>query len=108
MRCLRLYLPQLLPGQAWPGGEGRGRTAPHLPEAADSAASPVQLGTYILNKLRKEVEDEIRDNLEKQRSLGVKLELLGRAVKEVEEKKKDMATTKRFEDALTKDVEAFR
>ena len=69
----------------------------------------MQLGTYILNKLRKKVEDEIRDNFEKQRSLRVKVELLGQAVKVEEEKKKDMGHyEKRFKDALTNEVKAFR
>jgi hypothetical protein len=79
-------------------------------EAADPTASPEQLGTYILNQLRKEVEDKMMDNLEKQRSLEVKVEMLARAVEEVEEeKKKDMGYyEKRFEDALTKEVKAFR
>jgi hypothetical protein len=79
-------------------------------KAADPAASPEQLGTSILNRLCKEVEDEITDNLEKQRLLGIKVELLGRAVEEVEEeKKKDMGHyEKKFEEAMTKDVKAFR
>ena len=55
------------------------------------------------------MEDEIRDNFEKQRSLGVKVELLGQAVKVEEEKKKDMGHyEKRFKDALTNEVKAFR
>ena len=98
------------------GQEERDEAAPLLTcrrceaEAADPAASPDQLGTSILNQLRQEVENEIMDNLEKQRLLGVKVELLGRAVEEVEEeKRKDMGHyEKRFEDALTKDVMAFR